>query len=566
MDGTKMKERFMKKVLSLVVILTLIITSCLFSAQAAGKVKLNKKKATIKVGQIVKLKVKNTKKKAKWSSSNKQVATVNKKGKVTGKKAGKATITAKVGKKKYRCIVRVITSTIPNNAVQKPTEKPTEPTTTKPEETTEPVDPNDWDYEYLEDGTVMITEYKGTKTKVTFPSEIDGYKVTEISGSSKLSEIITWEEDGSGYRKRISKAYNSLKEITVPASIMYIRDGAFKGCECLEKVVLPPNLTYISSEVFYDCPKLVSIEIPEGVTSIGSEAFLRCNSLENIRIPNGVTSIGESAFEGCSSLVNINLPNGITKIEDATFEDCTSLSEIIMPEKVNHIGSNGGSWDSGRGAFRGCYSLKSVKLPSRLKSIGDYSFCECTNLREISIPNVKIIGNGAFEDSGLLAVDIPNSVETIGEGAFAYCKALKAITVPGGVQKITDPYSEGGHYGTGVFEGCTALTDATIEYGVEHLGINCFRKCSELTNVSIPNSVKSIEGGAFYECPKLNSVFIPKSVSFIEYVEDNSEDPLWDSDYSLMSSFDKTITLKGKLGSYVQEFANKNGYNFLATN
>ena len=44
---------------------------------------------TIYVGKTVQLKVKGTKKKPKWGSSNKKVAIVNKKGKVKGKKAGK---------------------------------------------------------------------------------------------------------------------------------------------------------------------------------------------------------------------------------------------------------------------------------------------------------------------------------------------------------------------------------------------------------------------------------------------------------------------------------------------
>lgn len=42
-----------------------------------------------------------------WSSNNKKVATVSRKGVVTGKKAGTATITAKVGKKTYKCKVTV---------------------------------------------------------------------------------------------------------------------------------------------------------------------------------------------------------------------------------------------------------------------------------------------------------------------------------------------------------------------------------------------------------------------------------------------------------------------------
>ena len=55
-------------------------------SDAAKKVKLNKKKITLKVGTKKKLKVKFTKKKIKWSSNKKSVATVSKKGVVKAKK------------------------------------------------------------------------------------------------------------------------------------------------------------------------------------------------------------------------------------------------------------------------------------------------------------------------------------------------------------------------------------------------------------------------------------------------------------------------------------------------
>ena len=49
----------------------------------------------------------NTKKKVQWSSSNKKVATVTAKGKVTAQSYGSATVTASVSGKKYRCKVTV---------------------------------------------------------------------------------------------------------------------------------------------------------------------------------------------------------------------------------------------------------------------------------------------------------------------------------------------------------------------------------------------------------------------------------------------------------------------------
>jgi hypothetical protein len=75
--------------------------------QAATKIKLNKTKATLYVGDTLKLKVSGTSKTVTWSSSNEKVAVVSAKGKVTAKNGGNATITAKVGEKKYTCKVNV---------------------------------------------------------------------------------------------------------------------------------------------------------------------------------------------------------------------------------------------------------------------------------------------------------------------------------------------------------------------------------------------------------------------------------------------------------------------------
>lgn len=79
---------------------------------AAGKVALNKTKLTLKEGRSYTLKLKNTKKTVKWSTSNKKVAKVSSKGKVTARKKGSAVITAKSGSKKYKCRVTVKKTTV----------------------------------------------------------------------------------------------------------------------------------------------------------------------------------------------------------------------------------------------------------------------------------------------------------------------------------------------------------------------------------------------------------------------------------------------------------------------
>jgi hypothetical protein len=104
----------MKKVRKYSFLLTLIALLLMMAIPAqAAKVKLNKSSLTLYTPQKYSLKLENVKSsKVKWSSSNKSVVTVSKKGKLRAKKAGKATITAKAkvkGKtKKYKCSVVVI--------------------------------------------------------------------------------------------------------------------------------------------------------------------------------------------------------------------------------------------------------------------------------------------------------------------------------------------------------------------------------------------------------------------------------------------------------------------------
>ena len=102
----------MKRILTIVLTLALIVTMMpmnLTNVNAKSTTRLSSKKIVLQVGKTKKLKVKNKPAGVKvvWKSSKKKVATVSKKGKVKAEKPGKTTITAKVGKKKYKCKVIV---------------------------------------------------------------------------------------------------------------------------------------------------------------------------------------------------------------------------------------------------------------------------------------------------------------------------------------------------------------------------------------------------------------------------------------------------------------------------
>lgn len=109
-----MKKTRKKGIRSLAILLALILAigfSPVTNVEAKAAPRLNYRKVTLVQGKKKRLKVRNLsrrrRRKVKWYSTRKSVATVNRKGVVKAKRKGKAYIVAKVGRKKYRCKVIV---------------------------------------------------------------------------------------------------------------------------------------------------------------------------------------------------------------------------------------------------------------------------------------------------------------------------------------------------------------------------------------------------------------------------------------------------------------------------
>lgn len=97
----------MKRKINLLILTIIIVTFC-GSSISEAKSKINKTNLTLKIGKSYQLKIKGTKNKVKWSSSNKKIVSVTKKGKIKAKKLGKAKIYAKIKKRKLVCSVVVV--------------------------------------------------------------------------------------------------------------------------------------------------------------------------------------------------------------------------------------------------------------------------------------------------------------------------------------------------------------------------------------------------------------------------------------------------------------------------
>jgi hypothetical protein len=277
---------------------------------------------------------------------------------------------------------------------------------------------SEYDYqEYI--NRIIITNYKGSASSLTIPSQIDWKPVTTI-GSNTF------------------KGLRSLTNIIIPNTVTSIEYCAFEECINLVNVTIPDSVTSINFYAFKNCSSLANVTLPNSVTSIGSGAFQKCSSLVSVIIPNGVTSIEMYTFNGCTSLTSVTIPNTVTSIEYGSFGSCTSLASVTIPNSVTSIGY---------ASFSGCTSLASVTIPNSVISIDSWAFCDCSSLANVTFPNsVTSIGYNAFDGcSSLIKITIPNSVASIGKEAFKNCNKLSSVTF-----ESTIPSS---NFGNNAFDG-----------------------------------------------------------------------------------------------------------------
>ena len=110
--------------------------------------------------------------------------------------------------------------------------------------------------------------------------------------------------------------------------------------------------------------------------------------------------------------------------------DVKYLRELITAGTVTSLDLSGVNIVSGGVAYFG-----SCKTENNV--IGEYMFQDFTKLKTILLPsNLKSIKARSFSGCGITEVDIPNSVTSIGEDAYAYCNSLKKVIVGYSVRRM----------------------------------------------------------------------------------------------------------------------------------
>ena len=213
----------------------------------------------------------------------------------------------------------------------------------------------------------------------------------------------------------------------------------------ITEITLPSTLETIESYAFSDYAGLTRITIPKAVKSIGNYAFSGCKNLQEVVFENNtqLEEIGEGVFSGCSSLQSFTYPIPVTTVKNKMFYNCTSLTNINYTD------------------------------PNVLEKIGDSAFDRCNSFISLNTnqyPNLKEIGEGAFEHSGLTEVILSNPLGKIGKYVFYGCEKIRNMVLPTNLEVIPDGFA-----------------DLHLENGV----------CEDIEELFIPKSIKTIGESAF---------------------------------------------------------------------
>ena len=264
-----------------------------------------------------------------------------------------------------------------------------------------------WAFKKLEDGSLMITGYKGDALDVIVPDVIGKATVTALSSDvfSVKAPRITREQ---------IEVRENIQSVEIPGTIAVIPKNLFGNENALLR---------------WGAGKLKRVVLGEGVREIGEGAFSRCTALEELVLPQTLTTVGKQAFSHCRALPATNLPESVTSIGWGAYSDCEALKELSIPQGISKLSDNMFSSD---GWFNGC-GFEAVTIPDHITAIGNCTFAGCKLLKKVVLSaNMTAIPRMAFERCETLeSVWIPGGVTAIATDAFRDCAKL-TIHAPAG--------------------------------------------------------------------------------------------------------------------------------------
>ena len=407
-----------------------------------------------------------------------------------------------------------------------------------------------YEYRIREDGSAVITGYRGSDADLVFPESIDGHTVSGLSGSFciwtvsvKNIRTISIPKTMTAIQPGALQFASYLTEIRIPADhpCLLFSDGVLYDTEkkslllylqssTAEHLDVPDGIREIEDRAFFRS-NLVSVSLPGSVERIGRESFYQCTALRDVELSEGLKTIEADAFTNCDKLREIEIPASVTDIAEAVFTDA-HLKEIrVAPGNEVFTVSDGALINTRDGvliAFPHFSEAESCVIPQEVTRIGRLAFYRCHNLKRVTFPEgLREIGHSAFLLCNHLAeINIPDSVMKVEDLAFGTNSDTERLRLPAGLTEIVNNFDD------------LAITELTIPDTVTKIE-KSFTSLPKLTEAVIPGSVTVIGDRCFAYCRNLARITIPASVTEIR---------------SMFTGCAETLVIRVEPDSYAEAF------------
>ena len=177
---------------------------------------------------------------------------------------------------------------------------------------------------------------------------------------------------------------------------MFSSRGVSQYKDIVINFVFPENkIRTIENHSFWELNNTKEITLPDSVITIKERAFINSSSIEKLTLGNGLIEIGDFAFSGIDNLKEIIIPDSVKTIGVGAFFQ-SKIETLQLSSSLESIGEN---------AFGGC-NMKTFEIPVSVKSIGSMAFAFCLNLTQVTYhgktPNDISYGKEVFRNCGKL--------------------------------------------------------------------------------------------------------------------------------------------------------------------
>ena len=374
-------------------------------------------------------------------------------------------------------------------------------------------------------------------TSITVRVLQDG-KATYTTKTISIEVKDPYARTGPTLNNYYGSGYMNSGNVEIPEDMLFTQIGqyAFSNYNYIpkteEEIALDPEATDTTKITYIGNDTIKRVVIPNGVKTIGAYAFANLTALEEVVLPSTLEAIEYGAFFNCTSLKSVKGLEHVKLINQNAFANC-NISNDLSLDNVHAIGDY---------AFANNRSLKSVKLPATLSSVGAYAFMSNSSLTNFDVSdcgtvkygpyvfmncrslvtidmNTNVIPAGAFyRCSKLQTVNIGSTVSYIGEYAFTD-SAIKEFTVASG--NTTYKPSANKSYllsadGTTLLLVAPAVKGSFTLIGVTEIGVGAFAGNSGITSVNMPD-VTVVNDYAFAECKNITKITLGKLAAIGKY-------------------------------------------------